>query len=277
MRIGVPRESADGERRVALVPESVGRLVQGGFEVEVEPGAGTPASFTDEAYAEAGATVGDGAWDPDAIVKVQKPSADEAARLRDGQVLIAFLQPLTDRRGSSGSASAASSPSRWSRSRGSRARSRWTRSRRRRRCPGYKAALLARRAPAAVLPDADDGGGHDRRRRRCSSSAPASPGCRRSRPRAGSARSCPAFDVRPVVREQVESLGATFLDLGVVGEETEGGYARELTPEEQAAPAGGARRADPGVRRRDHDRCDPGPPAPRLIPAAAVETMRRAR
>ena len=49
------------------------------------------------------------------------------------------------------------------------------------------------------------------------------------------------FDVRPAVREQVQSLGATFLDLGVVGEETEGGYARELTPEEQAAPAGGAR------------------------------------
>ncbi|MDX6542746.1 MAG: H+-translocating transhydrogenase subunit alpha, partial [Gaiellaceae bacterium] len=99
MRIGVPRESADGERRVALVPDSVGRLVQGGFEVEVEPGAGAAASFTDDAYTEAGATVGDGAWDADAIVKVQKPSADEAARLRDGQVLVAFLQPLTDREG----------------------------------------------------------------------------------------------------------------------------------------------------------------------------------
>ena len=53
------------------------------------------------------------------------------------------------------------------------------------------------------------------------------------------------FDVRPVVREQVESLGATFLDLGVRGEETEGGYARELTPEQQAHAAGGARGADP--------------------------------
>ena len=51
------------------------------------------------------------------------------------------------------------------------------------------------------------------------------------------------FDVRPAVREQVQSLGATFLDLGVVGEETEGGYARELTPEEQAAPAGARSRS----------------------------------
>ena len=62
------------------------------------------------------------------------------------------------------------------------------------------------------------------------------------------------FDVRPAVREQVQSLGATFLDLGVVGEETEGGYARELTPEEQAPAAERARGADPRLRRRDHDR-----------------------
>ena len=63
-----------------------------------------------------------------------------------------------------------------------------------------------------------------------------------------------AFDVRPAVAEQVESLGATFLDLGVTGEETEGGYAQELTAEQQAGAAGGARGAPPGLRRRDHDR-----------------------
>ncbi|MDX6448276.1 MAG: H+-translocating transhydrogenase subunit alpha, partial [Gaiellaceae bacterium] len=96
MRIGVPSESAVGERRVALVPESIGRLVQAGFEVEIEPGAGERASFLDEAYAQAGASVGGGAWEADAVVKVQKPSPEEAGRLRDGQVLIAFLQPLTD-------------------------------------------------------------------------------------------------------------------------------------------------------------------------------------
>ena len=61
-----------------------------------------------------------------------------------------------------------------------------------------------------------------------------------------------AFDVRPVVQEQVESLGAKFLDLGIRGEETEGGYARELSEEEQRRAAAGARGADPRVRRRDH-------------------------
>ncbi len=76
-----------------------------------------------------------------------------------------------------------------------------------------------------------------------------------------------AFDTRPVVREQVESLGATFLDLGVRGEETEGGYARELTPERAGAAAGGARGADRRLRRRDHDRARPGPPGAAPDPA----------
>ena len=65
------------------------------------------------------------------------------------------------------------------------------------------------------------------------------------------------FDVRPAVREQVQSLGATFLDLGVVGEETEGGYARELTPGRAGAAAARARGADPRLRRGDHDGRDP--------------------
>jgi H+-translocating NAD(P) transhydrogenase subunit alpha len=83
------------------------------------------------------------------------------------------------------------------------------------------------------------------------------------------------FDIRPVVREQVESLGAAFLDLGIVGEETEGGYARELTAEEQ-------RRQQEELERRipDYDvviatALVPGRPAPRLIPASAVEGMRQ--
>ena len=85
------------------------------------------------------------------------------------------------------------------------------------------------------------------------------------------------FDVRPVVKEQVESLGATFLDLGIRGEETEGGYARELTPEEAGAAAGRARGAAAGLRRRDHDGARPRPPAPRLIPASAVAECGPAR
>src|SRR4051795_9921710 len=99
MNVGVPRETAAGERRVALVPETVKRLAGSGFEIRVERGAGEAASFPDGDYEAAGATVVDDAYAAEAVAKVQGPSAEEAARLRDGQILIGFLQPLTDREG----------------------------------------------------------------------------------------------------------------------------------------------------------------------------------
>src|SRR3954463_5493232 len=99
MRIGVPRETAAGGGRVGLVPEVVGKLVPAGFEVLVQRGAGEAASFPDAAYEEAGARLADDWADADAVVKVQKPSDEEAGRLREGQLLIGFLQPLTDRQG----------------------------------------------------------------------------------------------------------------------------------------------------------------------------------
>jgi len=82
------------------------------------------------------------------------------------------------------------------------------------------------------------------------------------------------FDVRPVVREQVQSLGASFLDLGVVGEETTGGYARELTPEEQAKQQAALEERIPDFDVVITTAAIPGRPAPRLIPAGAVEGMR---
>ena len=91
MKVGVPKEIAAGERRVALVPEIVSKL--DGIEIVVEPGAGEAASFTDESFTEAGATLGD-PWSADLVAKVRKPAPDELGRLRDGQVLIGFLQPL---------------------------------------------------------------------------------------------------------------------------------------------------------------------------------------
>src|SRR5579884_4453027 len=95
MRVGVARESASGERRVALVPETVGKLAAAGFELVVEPGAGEPASFPDGAYRDAGAALGD-PWDAEAVVKVRKPSAAERERLHAGQLLVGFLEPLSD-------------------------------------------------------------------------------------------------------------------------------------------------------------------------------------
>src|ERR671936_1570291 len=94
MKIGVVRETTPGERRVALVPETVSRLAKSGNELVVERGAGEASSFPDRMYTEAGATIGD-AWAGDLVIKVQRPSSEELARLRAGAVLIAFLQPLT--------------------------------------------------------------------------------------------------------------------------------------------------------------------------------------
>src|SRR5215831_10290723 len=100
MRVGVPRETAAGERRVSLVPEVVSRLAQGGFEVVVERGAGESAAYLDADYSEGGATLAPSVWgQAEAIVKVQTPSPEEAAKLREGDVLIGFLQPLTDSEG----------------------------------------------------------------------------------------------------------------------------------------------------------------------------------
>src|SRR5207248_10928012 len=99
MRLGVPKGTAPGERRVALVPEVARRLVEAGFEVAVERGAGVAASFPDEAFAGAGARLVERAFDADAVVKVQKPSPEEVVALSEGSLLVAFLQPLTDPEG----------------------------------------------------------------------------------------------------------------------------------------------------------------------------------
>src|SRR6516165_7631032 len=98
MRIGVPKETATGEQRVALVPEVVSKLTGSGFEILVEKGAGSAASYPDAAFSEAGAGLVDAVLgQAEGIVKVRKPTADEAGRLRQGEVLIGFLEPLTDR------------------------------------------------------------------------------------------------------------------------------------------------------------------------------------
>jgi NAD(P) transhydrogenase subunit alpha len=273
MKVGVPRETAAGERRVALVPETVGRLAKSGHEVSVERGAGEQASFPDAAYEEAGAAIVDDPYAADAVAKVQKPSTEEAARLRQGQVLIGFLQPLTDAEGVERLsergvlAFAMESIPRITRAQGMDALSSQA------TVSGYKAVLIAADrlpkffpmlitaagtvAPAKVLVIGAGVAG-------LQAIATAR--------RLGAVVS--GFDVRPIVREQVESLGATFLDLGVVGEETEGGYARELTEEEQARQQQELEARLPEFDGVITTALVPGRPAPRLIPASAVAAMR---
>ncbi|HWR46473.1 MAG TPA: NAD(P)(+) transhydrogenase (Re/Si-specific) subunit alpha, partial [Pseudonocardiaceae bacterium] len=94
-RVGVPQESRDGERRVALVPKMVEKLTSRGMRVVVESGAGEGALMPDEMFIEAGATIED-PWEADVVVKVAPPTDEEIRRLRRGAVLIGFLAPQSD-------------------------------------------------------------------------------------------------------------------------------------------------------------------------------------
>jgi NAD(P) transhydrogenase subunit alpha len=273
MRIGVPRETAPGERRVALVPEVVGKLVPAGFDVVVQRGAGEAASFPDAAYEDAGARLADDWADADAVVKVQKPSEDEAGRLREGQVLIGFLQPLTDAEGIERLAArgvvafAMESIPRITRAQPMDALSSQA------TVSGYKATLLAAERLPKFFPMLMTAAG---------TVAPAKvlvlgagvAGLQAVATARRLGAVVTGFDVRPVVREQIESLGANWLDLGIVGEETEGGYAAALTEEQQRR-----QQEELEARLPDFDvvittALIPGRPAPRLIPANAVAAMR---
>ncbi|HEY3543866.1 MAG TPA: Re/Si-specific NAD(P)(+) transhydrogenase subunit alpha [Gaiellaceae bacterium] len=269
MRVGVARETAPGERRVALVPETVGKLAAAGFDVVVEAGAGTAASFPDDAYTAAGGTIGS-PWDADAVVAVRRP---DGSKLREGSLLIAYLEPLTDREGIAQLASrgvtafAMESIPRITRAQSMDALSSQA------TVGGYRAALLAAEhlprffpmlmtaagtvTPAKVLVIGAGVAG-------LQSIATAR--------RLGAVVT--GFDVRPAVREQIQSLGANWLDLGVGGAEAEGGYARELTPDEMQAQQRALEE-----RIGDFDvvittAAVPGRAAPKIIPATAVRAMR---
>src|SRR3981189_709457 len=271
MRLGIPRETGRDERRVALVPETVARLGDG-VDVIVEAGAGDAAGFSDAAYREAGAEIGD-AWSADVVAKVATPTANETAKLREGQVLIAFLQPLTDTAGIERLAAAGvhafalESIPRITRAQSMDALSSQA------TVAGYKGALVAAdRLPrffpmlmtaAGTIPPA---------KVLVLGAGVAGLQAIATARRLGAVVS--AFDVRPAVREQVESLGATFLDVGVSGEETEGGYARELTPEQQAAQQTELQNRIPTFDAVITTAAIPGRPAPKLITAEAVRAMR---
>jgi NAD(P) transhydrogenase subunit alpha len=273
VRIGVPRELEPGERRVALVPEVVSRLRGASFEIAVERGAGVAASFPDDAYADAGAELVSDAYESDGVVKVRKPTDDEVAKLRDGELLIGFLEPLTDGAGIERLASrgvvafAMESIPRVTRAQPMDALSSQS------TVSGYKAVLLAAERLPKFFPMLMTAAG----------TVPPAKVLVLGAGVAGlqaiaTARRLGAvvtgFDVRPVVKEQVESLGATFLELSVRGEETAGGYARELTEEELKR-----QQDELASRIPDYDvvittALVPGRPAPKLIPAAAIDAMR---
>jgi NAD(P) transhydrogenase subunit alpha len=273
MKIGVPKETAPGERRVALVPETVSRLVKAGNELVVERGAGEASSFPDRMYTDAGASIGD-AYGAALVVKVQKPDDRELGRLGEGTVLIAFLQPLTDhalvrdlarRRVIALSMDAIP---RITRAQPMDALSSQA------TVAGYKAVLLAAAALPKFFPMLTTAAG---------TIAPAKAfvigagvaGLQAIATARRLGAVVEAFDTRPVVKEQVQSLGAKFLevDLGETGEGT-GGYAKELSEEAHRKEVELLAKA---VKENDiviTTAAIPGRPAPRLISADMVRSMR---
>jgi len=273
MRIGVVRETTPGERRVALVPETVGRLAKSGNEVIVERGAGEASSFPDRMYTEAGGTIGD-AWDAELVLKVARPSDEELARLREGALLIAFLSPLTNhdlvrelgrRRVTALSMDAIP---RITRAQPMDALSSQA------TVAGYKAVLLAAVALPRFFPMLTTAAG---------TIAPAKAfiigagvaGLQAIATARRLGAVVEAFDTRPVVREQVQSLGAKFLevDLGETGEGA-GGYAKELSEEAHRKEVQLLAKA---VKENDiviTTAAIPGRPAPKLITAEMVRSMK---
>jgi NAD(P) transhydrogenase subunit alpha len=272
----VPRETAPGERRVALVPEVVQRLGAEGFEIVVEREAGSAAGFPDAAYEEAGASAVGAARAVDGaavVARVAPPSADEVERLSPGTVLIGFLAPLTDMEGIERlrargvTAFAMESVPRITRAQSMDALSSQA------TVAGYKAVLLAADRSPKMFPLLMTAAGTVAPARALILGAGvAGLQAIATARRLGAVVS--AFDVRAAVKEQVESLGATFLELGVRADETAGGYATELTAEQQAEQQRALEARIPDFDVVVTTALIPGRPAPRLIPAEAVRKMR---
>jgi len=239
MKVAVVKESAPGERRVALVPETVPRLVQAGLEVLVEEGAGDSAWYPDGAYTAAGAAIvsaSDVYATADAVLTVTRPDEAALARLRAGQVLIGMLAPLTDPQLASSLAergvtaiSLDGLPRTLSRAQGMDALSSQA------NVAGYKAALVAAEAYGRFFPLLITAAGTARPARLLVLGTGVA-----GLQAIGTARRLGAqvsgYDVRPASKGEVESLGATFIDLtSPLSAAGEGGYARELSAEERAA------------------------------------------
>jgi NAD(P) transhydrogenase subunit alpha len=276
MRIAVLRETAQGERRVALVPEGVARLLEAGHEIRVEAGAGVAAGHGDEAYAAAGARVGPAAQvleGAEVVAAVRGPTPEEADRLPAGALLIGLLQPATGRpllerlaaRGVR--AMAMEKVPRTTRAQSMDALSSQA------SLAGYKAVLVGAAALPRILPMMTTAAGTLAPARVFVIGAGvAGLQALATARRLGAVTS--AFDVRPVVKEQVQSLGATFVDVPAVAAEEQGGYAKALGQDQQArvlaALAAHLEEVDLGITTA----AIPGRAAPRLVTAAMVASMR---
>jgi NAD(P) transhydrogenase subunit alpha len=236
MRIGVPRETADGERRVALVPEVVRKLSSAeSTEVLVERGAGVGAVIPDEAFTDAGAQLVDAAaaLGADVVLKVAPPSEEEIGALSSDTTYLGFLAPLTNGEGVSALAHAGvTSFAMEAVPRISRAQSMDALSSQA-NIAGYRAALIGAQELGRYYPMLMTAAGTIRPATVLVLGAGVA-GLQAIATARRLGAVVQGFDVRAAVKEQVQSLGATFLEFDLGGDlEGQGGYARELTPEQQ--------------------------------------------
>lgn len=277
MRIGVPKETAEHERRVALVPATVARLTKAGHEVVIERGAGESAFYRDQEYTAAGATlVGEAAaGDADIVCRVRRPNRIELDRLREGAVLASMLQPaasapvlealaarritalameLVPRTTKAQSMDVLSSQA---------------------TVAGYQAVLLGASRLGRLMPMLTTAAGTlTPSKAFIIGAGVAGLQAIATARRLGAVVS--AFDVRPVVREQVMSLGASFVEAEAVGAAAEGsgGYAKELADEQQQKVLEAIGRHIVDMDLVITTAQIPGKPAPLLITAEMVAGMR---
>ena len=277
LTVGVPRETIPGERRVALSPDVIRKLARS-FRVLIESGAGEGSSFPDRFYQEAGAEIAPSAaavyGQSDIVLKVQRPTPEEVTQLRPGSLLIALLSPLTrpelavELATHGVTALSMDAIPRITRAQSMDALSSMS------TVAGYKAVLLGANALQKFFPLLMTAAGTIRPARVLVLGAGVA-GLQAIATARRLGAVVEAFDTRPVVKEQVQSLGATFVELDVAHEEAQdaGGYAKELAEEH--------------IRReieliRDHAaKSDvvittaliPGRPAPVLLPDETVQGM----
>ncbi|MFL5760285.1 MAG: Re/Si-specific NAD(P)(+) transhydrogenase subunit alpha [Thermomicrobiales bacterium] len=276
--LGVPKETGEGERRVALVPDAVMKYVSAGLAVLIETGAGEQSFFSDAAYANAGATIAPNARDvlsqADIVLKVQSPTTDEINQMKSGASLVAFLSPMTSpdlvnqlRDHSLTSFSMDAIP-RTTRAQTMDALSSMA------TVSGYKAVLLAADHLAKFFPLLMTAAGTIPPAKVLVIGAGVA-GLQAIATARRLGAVVEAYDTRPVVKEQVESLGAKFveIDTGVTDTQDAGGYAKEATADvirrQQEVLAERASRADAVVTTA----AVPGRPAPRLISEETVKNM----
>ena len=275
MKIGIPKERHEDERRVAASPETVKRYKAMGLEPVVEAGAGEGAAVGDQAFADAGATIApDGAaWDCEIVLKVQPPTEAEIGRLRQGQVLIGMLDPYNSRDQVEAYAKAGVSAfalellPRTTRAQAMDVLSSQA------NLAGYKALIDAMAAYSRVLPMMMTAAGTVTPAKVFIVGAGVA-GLQAIATARRMGAVVTATDVRPAAREETESLGAKFVGFVPADAATKGGYARPLTPEEQTEQA---RMVAEHLKSQDivvTTAQIPGRKAPRIVTDEMLRTMK---